>query len=78
MREISRKLGTNMLRHRSLCGLRRNPTCGLRRMFAFGGTLRGVMGVVKDVHENKRVVGASVRAQLRKSVKRKELLGGVR
>ena len=44
----------------------------------FGGTPRGVMGVVKDVHENTGVAGASVCAQLGKSLKGKDLDGGVR
>jgi hypothetical protein len=36
------------------------------------------MGVVKYVHENTGVAGASVRTQLGKSLKEKDLDGGVR
>jgi hypothetical protein len=51
---------------------------GFRLGFAFWGYPRGVTGVVKDVHENKGVGGASVWAQLWKLLKGKDLAGGVR
>jgi hypothetical protein len=61
------------VRERSLVARDEHPSPDVR----FGGVPpRGVQGVVKDVDENKGVAGASVRAQVCKLLKRKEMVGG--